>query len=226
MLRPFPSMIGVAFALAFATSSLAQNEVVHEFSTSIAAPGIERVIVELPYAGITIRTADGDTVSATGRVRRGFRNDKQRTDAQAMVDDSSIEIVVDGTAATVRRKLGPNATSRSAKGSKTAFEFVLTIPESKGLRIRMSGGEIDAAGMLGHVDIGLRAGDVKLSMPKSSVKELIARARVGDLDLNLGDRIIEKDGILAGKAHYLNEGGAYVVSVLVTAGDVKIELTR
>lgn len=224
MFRLLPSMIVAALVLA--PSARSQSEVVHEFSTSIAAPGIERVIVELPAAGITIRTAAGDTVSAVGRVRRGFRNDKQRTDAQAMVDDSSIEVVLDGTTATVRRRFGPKASSRSAKGSKSAFEFVLTIPESKGLRIRMSGGEIDASGMLGHVDIGLRAGDVKLSMPKSSVKELIARARVGDLDLNLGDRIIEKDGILAGKAHYLNEGGAYVVTVLVTAGDVKIELTR
>ncbi|MGK2858045.1 MAG: hypothetical protein ACSLFQ_12655 [Thermoanaerobaculia bacterium] len=226
MLRLLPSMIVVALVIALSPPALAQSEVVHEFSTSVAASGIERVIVEMPEAGITIRTAAGEDVSATGRVRRGFRNDKQRRDAQAMVDDASIEIVVDGTTATVRRAFGPNAMSRSAKGSRTAFEFVLIIPETKAIRVRMSAGEVDASGLLGHVDIGLRAGDVKLTMPKASVKELIARARLGGLDLNLGDRLIEKDGILAGKAHYLNEGGAYVVSVLVTAGDVKIELTR
>jgi hypothetical protein len=90
----------------------------------------------------------------------------------------------------------------------------------------MKGGEIDAAGSLGHVDIGLGAGDVKVVMPKSSVKELIARARIGDLDLNLGDRIVEKEGVMAGKVNYLNEGGSHVVSVLVTTGDVSIELTR
>ena len=226
MFRLLPSLTALSIALALATPALAQSEVEHAFSTSVAAPGIERVIVEMPSAGVTIRTTDGDQVSVTGRARRGYRNEKQRSDAQRMVDDSSMEIVIDGTTASVRRRFGPNATSRSAKGSKTAFELVLTIPASKGVRVRMRAGEIDASGLFGHVDFGLRAGDVKLSMPKSSVKELIARARVGDLELNLGDRIIEKDGLFAGKAHYLNEGGDHVVSVLVTTGHVAIELTR
>jgi hypothetical protein len=31
---------------------------------------------------------------------------------------------------------------------------------------------------------------------------------------------------MAGKVNYLNEGGSHVVSVLVTTGDVTIELTR
>ncbi|MFA6955026.1 MAG: hypothetical protein WC538_04055 [Thermoanaerobaculia bacterium] len=228
MRRLFPPLIAPLLALSLAPSLLAQSaEVKHEFSSTIPASGIERVIVEMPSAGITVRTAATTSeIALAGHARRGFKNEKQRKDAQVMVDDSSVEIVVDGTTATVRRKYGPKAQSRTAKGSHTAFEFSITLPESIGLRVRMKGGEIDAAGALGHVDIGLRAGDVKVVMPKSSVKELIARARVGDLNLNLGDRIIEKEGVMAGKVNYLNEGGAYVVSVLVTTGDVTIELTR
>jgi hypothetical protein len=222
-----PSLIALLLAVSVAPALLAQTaEVVHDFSSAVPASGIERVIVEMPSAGITVRTAAVSEIALTGHTRRGFKNEKQRKDAQVMVDDSSVEIVVDGTTATVRRKYGPKAQSRTAKGSHTAFEFSLTIPESIGLRVRMKGGEIDASGALGHIDIGLRAGDVKLVMPKASVKELIARARVGDLHLNLGDRIIEKEGLFAGKVNYLNEGGAYVVSVLVTTGDVTIELTR
>lgn len=230
MRRLLPSLIVPALLIAFSPVLAAQApqtaEVRHEYASSVPATGIERVIIEMPSAGITIRTAQTSEISLTGRARRGFRNEKQRKDAQLMVDDSSVELAVDGTTATVRRKYGPAAQSRTAKGSHTAFEFSLTIPESTGLRIRMKGGEIDAAGSLGHVDIGLRAGNVKLVMPKSSVKELLARARIGDLDLNLGDRIVEKEGVMAGKVNYLNEGGSHVVSVLVTTGDVSIELTR
>jgi hypothetical protein len=230
MRRLFPSLTPLALVLALAPLSAAQapqtTEVSHDYSASVPATGVERVFVEIPEAGITVRTAPVSEISLTGRARRGFRNEKQRKEAQVMVDDTSVEIVVDGTTATVRRRYGPNAQSRTAKGSHTAFEFSLTIPESLGLRVRMKGGEIDAAGSLGHVDIGLGAGDVKVVMPKSSVKELIARARIGDLDLNLGDRIVEKEGVMAGKVNYLNEGGSHVVSVLVTTGDVSIELTR
>jgi len=228
MRRLLPSLIAPLLALSLAPALLAQSaEVKHDFSSAVPANGIERVIVEMPSAGITVRTAAATSeIALSGHARRGFRNEKQRKDAQLMVDDSSVEIVVDGTTATVRRKYGPKAQSRTAKGSHTAFEFSLTLPESIGLRIRMKDGEIDAAGALGHVDIGLRAGDVKVVMPKASVKELIARARIGDLNLNLGDRIIEKEGVLAGKVNYLNEGGSHVLSVLVTSGDVTIELTR
>ncbi len=226
MHRLLPSLIAATFAVSLASSAHAQAEVAHDFSASVPSTGIERIIVEMPEAGITIRTTQTSEISLTGHARRGFRNEKQRKDAQVMVDDSSIEVVVDGTTAVIKRAFGPRAKSRTARGSKTRFEFSITIPESIGVRIRMSGGEIDAAGAIGHIDIGLRAGDVKLVMPRSSVKELIARARIGDLHLNLGDRIVEKEGVLAGKVNYLNEGGSHVVSVLVTTGDITIELTR
>lgn len=222
-----PLVVALALSVSNAPSLLAQTaEASHDFATTVPATGIERVIIEMPEAGITVRTAATNEIAISGHARRGFRNDKQRRDAQLMVDDCSVEIAVDGTSATVRRKFGPQAESHTAKGSHTAFEFSITLPESIGLHVRMKAGEIDAAGVLGHVDIGLRAGNVKVVTPKSSVKELIARTRIGDLNLNLGDRVIEKEGILAGKVNYLNEGGSHVVSVFVTTGDIAIELTR
>ena len=80
--------------------------------------------------------------------------------------------------------------------------------------------------MFGDINVELNAGEVSLKIPKGSVRELLADVKVGELTTNLGDRIVEKQGVMAGKMHFFNESSGGVVKVGVLAGDVEIELTR
>lgn len=204
----------------------AADDVRHDVSAVLDFEGVTRVVVEVPYAHVTVQNGDASRVETWGYVTRSYRNTKQQEDASAMVADSNVRIDLEGSTAYVRRHLGPNAQSRTAKGSKSMYVIVVRVPAETNLLVRQDEGTITAKGSFATVDVKLSKGDVKLELPKRNVGELIARTRYGLLQVHLGDRIIENEGLMPRKAHYFYEGGKNVLTAMVTHGDITIKLVE
>ena len=81
------------------------------------------------------------------------------------------------------------------------------------------------AGDFGDVAADLRAGEVKVRVPRARVRELNASCRVGEVRANVGTEIITKEGLFPGRTHYFNPKGKTHVNVHVTAGEVDVTLT-
>jgi hypothetical protein len=196
----------------------------HDVSAAIESGSVTRVVVEIPYAHLTIQNGDPATIDAYGYVERSWRTTKQRDAARAIVDDSNVRIDVEGATAYVRRNLGANAQSRTAMGSKSTYVIVVRVPAETNIVVDQKKGSFTSKGRFGNVDVELSTGDVAIEVPKKHVGELIARTRWGLLEVHLGDRIIENAGFMPRKAHYFYEGGHNVLTATVTRGDISIKL--
>src|SRR6185436_8764598 len=114
----------------------------------------------------TIRNGASDRLSLSGVASRDYDGSKEALWAQKVVNDTSVEFVVNGAEAIVRRKFGKNAQSFRAQ-KFTDFDT--------------AAGEIDMAGHFGDIDVDLRAGEVDIRIPRSRVRELNASCRVGEV---------------------------------------------
>ena len=82
----------------------------------------------------------------------------------------------EGTTAVVRRKFGPNAQSRTAKGSHSKFEFTIRVPETTDIQVRQDAGELDVEGHFGQLDLNLSKGDAKVRViSAASILAKVAR---------------------------------------------------
>jgi hypothetical protein len=212
-------------ALALALPALADDDVEHSFQSSVPRGGVQRVVIDVPYGSFTVRNGSPAHIALSGIASRDYDGHRERQWAQKVVNDTSVEIYVNGAEAIVRRKFGSHAQSWRAK-KFTGFDLRLDLPPGVDVKFETSAGEIEMAGTYGDIDIDLGAGEVDLRIPRSGVRELKASCRIGEVRTNLGTEIVTREGILPGRTVYYNASGKSHVHVHTTVGEVDVTLTQ
>lgn len=212
-------------ALLGAAATTAADDVEHKFQSVVPRGQVQRILIDIPAGSFTIRNGSADRLSLSGIASRDYDGQRERIWAQKVVDDTSVEIYVSGAQAILRRKFGRNADSWRAQ-KFTGIDIHLDVPPGVDLQFDTTAGEIDVAGDFGDVAADLRAGEVKVRVPRAKVRELNASCRVGEVRANVGTEIITKEGLFPGRTHYFNPKGKTHVNVHVTAGEVNVMLTQ
>lgn len=207
-----------------ATSLSADDRVRREFSSAVPSAQVQRLILDIPAGEITIRNGAPGRIAISGHVSREPDGARSREREQRIVADSSVEIVVRGEEATVRRRFGPNAQGWRA-GTFNSYQVEVELPPGMNVDVRTKYGELEIEGSFGDLDIDMTAGEASVSLPKSSVRELRASCRAGEVRTNLGDEVIEHSGLFPGKTRFVNSSGKSFVNVHVTFGEVRVDLT-
>lgn len=231
--RNFGAMPGVQrnmnrFLLAAAllvTSAASAKDVEHSFQSAVPRGAVQRVVIAIPAGNFTIRNGAPNQLAVAGIASRDFDSAKERAWAQKVVNDTSVELVVNGAEAIVRRKFGPNAQAWRAQ-KFTGLDLRIDLPPGMDVDFDTTAGEIEMNGDFGDVDIDLRAGEVDIRMPRSRVRELNASCRIGEVRTHLGNQLVTREGVLPGKTHFFNAQGTAHVNVHVTAGEVDVMLTQ
>lgn len=218
-------------ALALTAASLlvaaaaSATDVEHSFQATAPRGKVQRVVIDIPFGDFTIRNGSPDRIALSGIASRDYDGAKEKKWAQDVVNDTSVEIYVNGAEAIVRRKFGKKADSWRAR-KFTGLDLRIELPAGVDVEFETSAGEVDLAGNFGDIDIELSAGEVELRIPKATVKELSASCRVGEVKAHLGHEIVTREGIFPGRTKYFNAAGRTRVNVHVTAGEVDVELTQ
>ncbi|MEA2569441.1 MAG: hypothetical protein QOI24_1442 [Acidobacteriota bacterium] len=226
MTKRLRTTIALAATL-FAAAAYAGPHVTHSFNTSAPAGSVRRVLIDIEAGDIKIRNSTTGTINVTGIVKRESDYD-EREKNQRIVNDSSAEIYVSHDEAIVRRKFGANAQGWRAQTHNTDWDLTIEVPAGVSIDLATRYGDIDIEGTYGNIDVDLRAGDIDVKTPRTAVRELVASCRVGEIHTHLGDEIIEREGLLPGKTHWVNKNatGTSVVHVHATAGEVNVVLTK
>lgn len=203
--------------------TLSAADAVHSFESVIPRGNIKRVVIDVPAGSFTVRTGNEQRLSVAGVASRDYDSEKEGRWAQKVVDDISIEYYVNGSEALLRPKFGPNADSWRGRRFN-GIELRIDIPRGIDVRFKTSAGEIDMIGDFGDVDIDLTAGEIELKVPKASVKELRASARIGEVRTHLGDEVVTREGILPGRTSYFNPLGTSHLNLHVTTGEIDVTL--
>lgn len=222
-----PLIMRTALVLAaslFAAAPALATDAEHSFQTSAPRGRVQRVVIDIPFGEFTVRNGASDQLSVAGIASRDYDGPRERAWAQKVVDDTSVEISINGAEAVVRRKFGPNAQSWRAK-KFTGMDLKLELPPGIDVRFETGAGEIDLAGTFGDVDIDLSAGEIDVRVPRGTVRELNASCRIGEVRTNLGSEIVSREGIFPGKTHFYNADGRAHVNVHTTVGEVRVTLT-
>ena len=214
----------LAASLLAAAPALAQ-EVEHKFQSAVPRGQVRRVLVDIPHGNFTVRNGAAGSINVSGVASRDYDGRSERVWAQKVVDDTSVEVYVNGADAIVRRKFGRNAGSWRAQ-KFTAIDLRLDLPAGVDIEFETSAGEVDIAGDFGDVSVDLRAGEVDVRVPRAKVREVNASCRVGEVRTHLGNEVVTKEGILPGRTHFFNPRGTSRVNVHVTAGEVDVTLVQ
>lgn len=206
-------------------ATAAAKDVTHAFQAAVASGAVQRIVIAIPSGSFTIRNGASGQLALSGIASRDYDGPKERAWAQKVVDDTSVEIVVNGAEAIVRRKFGTNAQSWRAK-KFTDVDLRLDVPPGTDIDFDTLAGDIDLNGDFGDIDVDLRAGDVKVRMPRNRVRELNASCRIGEVRTHLGTEVVSREGVLPGKTHFFNAAGSAHVNLHVTAGEVDVTLTQ
>jgi hypothetical protein len=210
-------------AVLLLATTAAAKDAEHSFQAIVARGQVQRVVIDLPAGSFTIRNGVPSRLALSGIASRDFNGSREGAWAQQVVNDTSVEIYVNGAEAIVRRKFGKNAQSWRAQ-KFTGIDLRLDLPAGVDIAFETSNGEIDLAGDFGNVDIDLRAGEVDVRVPRTKVRELNASTRIGEVHTNLGREILTHEGILPGKTHYFNAAGSSNVNVHTTVGEIRVTL--
>ncbi|MDQ3282344.1 MAG: DUF4097 domain-containing protein [Acidobacteriota bacterium] len=212
-------------AVLFAASAASAADVEHAFQSVAPRGSVQRVIIEIPAADFTIRNGRPDQLGLSGIASRDYDSARERVWAQKVVNDTSVEFIVNGGIARVRRRFGPHAQSFRAQ-KFTGLDLRLELPAGIDVEFDTTAGDVDVAGSFGDLNIDLRAGDIDVRVPRASVRELNASCRIGEVRTNLGHEIVEREGLFPGKTHWFNANGKAHVNVHATVGDVDVTLTQ
>ncbi|HUP50264.1 MAG TPA: hypothetical protein VNA04_15920 [Thermoanaerobaculia bacterium] len=214
----------IAVALFLSTASaMAEERVLNRFESSAAGPAVRRVVVDLPSAELIIRNGPPGRLALTGVVTREPDGLRSRDKQQRIVNDTSVEIYLRGEEAIVRRHFGPQAQGWRAQ-SFSDYKVSLELPPGVNLDVKTRTGDVSIEGAFGDVDVDLRAGEVDVRLPRADVRELRASCRIGEVRTNIGNEIVEREGLFPGRTRYLNPEGRYFVNVHATVGEVRVEL--
>jgi hypothetical protein len=210
--------------LLVATAASARD-VEHKFQSVVPRGQVQRVLIDIPFGSFTIRNGTPGHIAVSGVASRDYDGNRERIWAQKVVNDTSVEVYVNGPEAVVRRKFGRNAGSWRAQ-KFTGIDLRLDLPPGVDIEFDTSAGEVDLDGDFGDVSIDLRAGEIDVRIPRAKVRELNASCRIGEVRTNLGTEIVTREGIFPGRTHFFNAAGRAHVNVHVTAGEVDVTLTQ
>ena len=212
-------------ALLASVTAAADQDVEHKFQSVVPRGQVQRVLIDIPHGNFTIRNGAAGHIGVSGVASRDYDGSRERVWAQKIVNDTSVEVYVNGAEAVVRRKFGREADSWRAQ-KFTGIDLRLDLPAGVDIEFETTAGEVDVAGDFGDVTVDLRAGEVDVRVPRAKVRELNASCRIGEVRTNLGTEIVSKEGIFPGRTHYFNAKGKTHVNVHVTAGEVDITLVQ
>jgi hypothetical protein len=217
-------------ALVFAATLLAATstfaaDVEHAYQSVVPRGTVQRVVIAIPTGSFTIRNGAATSLALSGISSRDYDTAKEKVWAQKVVNDTSVEIYVNGDEAVVRRKFGKNAQSWRAQ-KFTGLDLKLNLPPGVDVEFDTTAGEVDIAGDFGDVNIDLRAGEIDVKVPKARVRELNASCRIGEVRADLGNEVVTHEGVFPGKTHHFNANGTSHVNLHVTAGEIDVALTR
>ncbi|HEX6082952.1 MAG TPA: hypothetical protein VF266_00400 [Thermoanaerobaculia bacterium] len=212
-------------ALLASVPAAADQDVEHKFQSVVPSGQVRRVLIDIPTGSFTIRNGSAAHIGVSGVASRDYDGARERAWAQKVVNDTSVEVYVNGAEAIVRRKFGRNADSWRAQ-KFTGIDLRLELPAGVDVEFETTAGEVDVAGDFGDITVDLRAGEVDVRVPRGKVRELNASCRIGEVRTNLGTEIVSKEGIFPGRTHYFNAKGKTHVNVHVTAGEVDITLVQ
>lgn len=218
-------LLSLVAALAIVLPAIADDDVEHSFQTSVARGRVQRVVIDVPYGSFDVRNGSPSQIALSGVASRDYDGHNERKWAQKVVNDTSVEIYVNGAEAIIRRKFGANAQSWRAK-KFTGLDLRIDLPPGVDVKFETSAGEIDMAGTFGDIDIDLGAGEIDLRIPRAAVRELKASCRIGEVRTNLGTEIVTREGILPGRTVFYNAAGKSHVHVHTTVGEVDVTLTQ
>jgi hypothetical protein len=214
-----------AALLLTATTVLAEERVENRFEAAVPPGRVKRVVIDIPSGDITIRNGRADRLHVSGTVSREPDNSRNRDKEQRIVNHTSVEIVVRNEEATFQRKFGPDAQAWRAQ-SFTAYQLVVELPPGLSVDVKTSAGEITLEGSFGDIDVDLRAGEIHARLPRGQVRELRASCRIGEVRTNIGNEIVEREGLFPGRTRYINPQGRSFVNLHTTFGEVNVELTK
>ena len=215
----------VVFMTALAVPASADSKVSHEFTNSVAAQGVARVIVDVSVGEIELKTTRGAAqVTVQGVARRDVDEAKERVRAQSVVDNSSVVVRMRGKTAYIEPKYQGDAGSWNTRRG-TQFHVTVSLPDNVPVEVDQDVGQLTINGATGDLKVRLDVGEIRLQMPKAAVRELNAAATIGEVRTSLPDRVVTKEGFFAGATNFLNDGGRSTVNLRVRVGEMRIDLT-
>ena len=214
----------LVLALLLTSPTLLADGVKHPFDTSVARGKVQRVIINIPAGDITIRNGAADRLAVSGVVSRDPDSSRSRPREQRIVDDTSVEISINGDEANIWRKFGPEAKGWRAE-MFTNVDVDIELPPGVDVDVKTRFGDVKIDGSFGSLDVDLTAGEVDVRLPRSDVRELRASCRVGEVRTNVGGEITTREGLFPGETRYQNPSGKAFVSVHTTFGEVRVRLT-
>lgn len=217
-------MLRAGLLLLIASVGLADSEVGKTIRKTVSAEAVNDVSVEIRIAEMTIRTGPGKEIIVHGTIRREFGTTRGRQRATEIVNDTDIDVVVQGSRAFIREKLGPGARKRSARWVQSEVKLNITLPRNSDLDVEMNIGELEITGEFRNVTVEMNIGELTVKVPKKDIKELTAGVRIGEVHADLGERTISKEGILAGRTRYVSDTGDYVVDLSLDIGEIDVTL--
>jgi len=223
-MKKTPVLLGTLLLAFFATEvSAGSKRVEHPFRAEISAMGIRRIEVDVPPSEIEIRNGSEESIVIEGVVKKEFGREADRAEVQQIVDAISMKIETTAARATITPKYEPKAQSRWARRDSN-FKITISVPKGTHVEVRQSAGEVDIDGEFGDIDVAMRVGEIRISVPKSSVRELFAKTKIGEVETDLGDRVLSNEGIFPRSSHYVNEQGAHEVRASLHIGEITIRL--
>ena len=106
----------LAATLFAASSAFADPDVEHKFQSLVPRGQVQRVLIDIPHGSFTIRNGNPNYIGVSGVASRDYDGSREKAWAQKVVNDTSVEVYVNGAEAVVRRRFGNNAdTWRSQK---------------------------------------------------------------------------------------------------------------
>jgi len=215
-----------AALLLSASIALGDDQITHAFSASASRGGASRVVIDVPAGDVKIRSVAASSIRITGFVRRNYDGDHERNKQQRIANDITVGIDVHGDEAVISRKYGPSASSWSAKSWHSTYDMSVEVPRGVDLDIRTKYGDVTLDGDFGNVDVDLTAGEIHLTVPRSSVRELNASVRVGEVHTDTGDLHEDHEGLFPGRTRFYNATGRSTINVHTTFGEVHVTLTK
>lgn len=216
----------IASAVLVLSAAAAHAEVVvqHRFEAAAARPAsVRRVIIDLPTGDVVVRNGQTDRIAVSGTATREPDSPRSRDKEQRIVNDTGMEIVFRRDEAIIRRRFGPQAQGWRAQ-SFTGYDVVVEIPRGIHLDLETTAGDVLIEGSFGDISADLRAGEIDVRLPRADVRELRASCRIGEVRTNIGNEVVEREGLFPGQTRYLNPNGKYFVNVHTTVGEVRVDL--
>lgn len=212
-------------ALCTAAPALAADRVERPVSASADAAAVRNIVIEIPSSALLITTHREPVVRVEGIATRTYRGEYNRAEAESLLGQARVDLTLRGRTLYVSRQFDGRAGRFWNSPEATNFDLDLHLPAGIPVEIRQNAGTLEMEGSFGDLDVKLGAGDVMLRMPRTVLGELDAATTVGDLKTDLGPRIVEKSGVMAGSTVFVNDQGTSKVRLRVRAGTIDVRLT-